>query len=235
MKLLKNQNPGGSNRLLQNDEYGIAQFLRDYPGMTLTPSREPGIIINGAFSFSAKSDDGNSILDFYHLKILISMDFPYTVPLVFELDEKIPRDADHHVNPDNSLCLGSPLRLKMILSKYKTMSGFADKILVPYLYSVSHQRLFGGKLMADELAHGKEGIANEYSKLFHLHTSEQISAALQILGTKKRIANKLPCPCNCGKLYGRCKYQKVLEEYRPLADRRWFREHSKNLGGFSSN
>jgi hypothetical protein len=71
--------------------------------------------------------------------------------------------------------------------------------------------------------------------MFGLTSAEQISAALKILGTKKRIANKMPCPCSSGKSYSRCKCQKVLERYRQLASRRWFKEHAKDLGGFIDN
>lgn len=235
MKLKKNQNLGANNRLSYNQRYGIVQFLKDYPGMAISPSRNPETVIQGSFLFSAKLDGGISISDSYHILIKISTRFPNLVPTVYELDEKIPRDAEHHVNSDNTLCLGSPLRLKLILSRNPTLLGFADNILVPYLYSISHQRFFGGKLLADELAHGEEGIINEYSILFGLNTSDQIIAALKILGTKKRIANKLPCPCMCGKLYTHCKYQKILEKYRLLANRKWFREYSKNLGGFKGD
>lgn len=233
MKSQRNQNLGEGNKISQSKKYGIVQFLDDYPGMYISPSRETGMVIKGTFSFSAKLGEGITISDSYHLKLSVPSNFPNSVPKVVELDGRIPRDAEHHVNPDNTLCLGSPLRLKLILSKNSTLIGFADKILVPYLYSISHQQLQGGLLLADELAHGEEGIVIEYGKMFGLTSAEQIGAALQILGTKKRIANKMPCACNSGKLYSRCKCQKVLERYRPLARRKWFREHAKNLGGFT--
>jgi len=233
MKLLKNQNPGNEVKLLKNDKYGIVQFLNDYPKMVIVPSREDGLIFNGMFSFSAGQTGSLTITDDYHLKIIIPDSFPKTIPVVYELDNKIPRDGKHHINPDDTLCLGSPLRLKFILSKSKSLVRFADKILVPFLYSMSHQRLVGGELPADELEHGEDGIIRDYFELLKLNSPEQIRMALLLLGTRKRVANKKLCPCNCGKRYGKCKYRKVLEEFRCLANRGWFRNHARNLGDYN--
>lgn len=233
MKLLRNQNLGKDDKLLQNAMYNVVQFLIDYPKMAIVPSREDGLIISGMFTFSASQNGSLTISDEYHLKIHISNMFPKTIPVVYELDDKIPRDGKHHINPDDTLCLGSPLRLKMILSKSKSIVGFAEKILVPYLYSMSHQRIVGGNLPANELEHGEAGILRDYYELLKLNSPEQIRMALLILGTRKRVANKKICPCNCGNSYGRCKYRKVLEEYRCLANRGWFRNHARNLGDYN--
>lgn len=202
--------------------------------MSIVPSNINGIMTKGRFLFSAKPVDGVEITDSYNIKIIVPHLFPRDVPLVYELDRKIPRDGKHHINPNDTLCLGSPLRLKFILSNYETLVDFAEKILVPYLYAMSHQHTFGGNLPAHELAHGEEGIVKDYNELLKLKTPEQIKAALGLLGIKKRIANKKLCPCNCGKRYGICKYRFVLEQYRNLASRGWFKYHSKNLGGINN-
>jgi hypothetical protein len=218
---------------MQNDRYDIVQFLNDYPKMSIVPSRKDGLVISGMFSFSASQAGSITISDEYHLKIIMSDMFPKEIPVVYELDNKIPRDGKHHINPDDTLCLGSPLRLKLTLSKSKYLIAFAEKILVPFLYSMSHQRKVGGNLPADELEHGEDGIIRDYYELLKLNSSKQIRMALLLLGIRKRVANKKLCPCNCGKRYGRCKYRKVLEEYRYLANRGWFRNHYRNLGDYN--
>lgn len=233
MKSLKNQNPGKENKLLGNKRYDIMQFLIDYPKMSIVPSREDGLEISGIFSFSASQDGSITISDEYHLRIIIPDMFPMSLPVVYELDNKIPRDGKHHINPDKTLCLGSPLRLKLTLSKNKSIVIFTEKIVVPFLYAISHQRIVGGNLPADELEHGVDGIISDYCDLLKLETTEQIRRALLLLGTRKRVANKKLCPCNCGKRYGRCKYRIVLEEFRYLANRGWYRNHARNLGGYN--
>jgi len=211
------------------DCFGIAQFLNDYVGMSLIPSRKSGIFLQGSFSFVAKPVTGLKLSDTYYLRIMVSNQFPKVIPSVIELDKKIPRDGKHHINPDDTFCLGSPLRLRITLSKYPSLIGFAEKILVPYLYAMTYERMFPGKLPADELAHGDEGIITDYKDILKLKTPEQIRSALKLLGVKRRIANKKNCPCSCGKRYGECKYRYILEQYRYTANRGWFREHSRNF------
>ena len=218
------------------DKYGIEKFMIDYPDMYISPSREPGIIMQGIFAFTATPVDGIKMTDKYNLKITIPEIFPKEVPKVNELNNKIPRDGNHHINQhDDTLCLGSPLRLKMILYSNPTLVGFAENILVPFLYAMTHERFFPGNLPADELEHGEEGILHDYYELFKLESPKQVYAALRILGLKKRIANKEPCPCNCGKRYGNCNYNKRLEKFRLLATKGWFRNHADNLGGIITN
>jgi hypothetical protein len=216
------------NKFKSND---IQQFLTDYHGMSLAPSRNDDLVLIGIFTFSANFQTGNSLVDSYNLRIVVPSLFPKEIPIVTELDRKIPRDNKHHINEtDDTLCLGSPLRLLFKLSKNPSLTGFGENILVPYLYAISHQRLYGGKLPADELAHGAEGIINDYCDLLKLKTPEQIRSALKLLGTKRRLANKKPCPCNCGSRYGKCAYRFILEKYRHIANRRLFIEQIVRIG-----
>src|ERR1051326_5548167 len=94
---------------------------------------------------------------------------------------------------------GSPLRLMLELSRRPTLTGFAEECLIPYLFAISHKLRFGGPLPFDELQHGTPGILSDYRELFGLETPGQAQHALTLLGMKKRRANKLPCPCACGK------------------------------------
>lgn len=152
-------------------------------------------------------------------------DFPSGVPKVKELAGKIPRDGKHHVNPDDTLCLGSPLRLRMLIRDEPTLSGFASNCMVPYLYWISTKRFAVG-----ELAHGDAGIMADYMTLFGLSDPRQIIPALELLGMKKRIANKRPCPCNCGVRLGRCNIRFALNRFRSVAPRSWFRAHIRSFG-----
>ncbi len=94
----------------------IEQFLRDYPGMSLAPSRSTALTLKGRFSFQEKSKQGPEISDSFDLIIKVPSTFPHTLPDVIEFGNKIPRDGKHHVNPDGTLCLGSPMRLLLFIS-----------------------------------------------------------------------------------------------------------------------
>lgn len=198
--------------------------------MSLGPSRDSSIVLKGVFSFSAKFNGGTEITDSYQLEIAIPAVFPRAIPIVKEIGRRIPRDGKHHVNRDNTLCLGSPLRLMQKISEKPSLVGFSEKCLVPYLYAVSNKLQNGGGFAFSELAHGESGIIVDYLDLLGLKKREQVINALKLLGVKRRIANKKPCPCECGRRLGRCSFHRKLNSYRNITPRSWFRAHASNIG-----
>ena len=198
--------------------------------MSIGPSRNSGMVLKGSLLFSATPKGGKKIIDSYQIEITIPAAFPRVLPSVKETGGKIPRDGKHHVNSDKTLCLGSPLRLLHKISIKPTLVGFAENCLVPYLYAVSNKLQNGEDFSFGELAHGEKGIVEDYMELFRFKTRSQVNNALILLGTKRRRANKQPCPCGCGKSLGRCRFHWTLNVYRKLASRSWFKTHQKNLG-----
>jgi hypothetical protein len=206
----------------------LSQFLRDYPGMSTAPCSDTGVCLRGKFWFKASVSSGDEIDDSYKLEIVVSDKFPQALPKVKETGGKIPRDGNFHVNPDGTLCLGSPLRLLRKVHSSPSLTGFADKCLVPYLYAVSYKLMHGGDFVFGELAHGDQGIVDDYSVMLGLKEKHQIQRAIQLLGIKKRIANKKLCPCGCGKRLGACPFHHKLNEFRKMAPVSWFKAHALN-------
>lgn len=207
---------------------GLIEFLADYPGMSLQPARNDETVIRGQFHFNANGS-GKSIEDTFELEILINRIFPSAIPEVKETAGKIPKTGDYHVNPDETLCLGSHLRLKKELFEAPDLVSFTENCLVPYLFNVSIKLRSGGEFVTGELAHGTAGIINDYMEMFGLSTPAQIVYALELLGTKKSIANKKMCPCNCGLQLGRCPVHHRLNAFRPTAPRSWFSKHARDV------
>ena len=212
-------------------DIGLGTFLSEYPNMSVevTTDGSTDIILSGSFDFAAKFKNEPEVHDSYSLEIRVPINFPAAVPRAKELAGKIPRDGKHHINPDDTLCLGSPLRLKLLIRDEPTLTGFASNCLVPYLYWITTKKFAVG-----ELAHGDAGIIADYMTLFKLNDPKQIIPALKILALKKRLANKMPCPCGCSVRLGRCEKRFILNQYRKIAARRWFRDHIKTLGKKSS-
>lgn len=206
----------------------LSQFLSDYPGMSTAPCSDAGVCLRGKFRFKANTPGCDEIDDSYRLEIFIPDKFPRALPTVKENGGKIPRDGNFHVNPDGTLCLGSPLRLLNKVHRVPSLSNFADKCLVPYLYAVSYKLEHGGDFVFGELAHGYQGIVDDYSVLLGLKERHQITRAIQLLGIKKRLANKRPCPCECGKKLGACPFHHKLNEFRKMAPVSWFKAHALN-------
>ena len=206
----------------------LSQFLKDYPGMSTAPCSDAGVYLSGKFRFKASLCGNDEIEDSYNLGIFILDKFPKVLPEVVEKDGKIPRNGDFHVNPDGTLCLGSPLRLLKKVNSAPYLAGFTDKCLVPYLYAVSYKLRYGGDFVFGELAHGDQGIVDDYSSMLGLQERHQITQAIQLLGVKKRIANKRPCPCGCGERLGACPFHHKLNEFRQMAPVSWFKAHTLN-------
>ncbi|MDD2318586.1 MAG: hypothetical protein PHO83_00885 [Geobacteraceae bacterium] len=206
--------------------YNLGQFLKDYPGMSIRPYRGDGFVIRGTFNFCGTPPNGIQICDSYELEIMVPTLFPKAIPTVKELSRKIPRDGKHHVYNDETLCLGSPLHLMKKIAERPTLTDFVETCLVPYLYAVTNKLQNGGDFVFSELAHGVDGIINDYMDMFGLKSKASVLKAIELLGFKRRVANKLSCPCNCGKRLGSCVFHKKLNGFRNIASRSWFRMHS---------
>lgn len=203
------------------------QFIDDYPGMRLWPQPGLDLGIRGRFAFSVHSPEVPEVTDEYELSVIVPVAFPREIPRVRETAGRIPADGKHHRNLDGTLCLGSPLRLLVNMSKNPTLVGFAESCLIPYLYAMSRNLKEGIPFPFGELQHGKPGELTDYAELFGLKTPDQARMAVQLLGMKENHANKQPCPCGCGKILGRCEFRERLSQMRALAPMDWFRKVAK--------
>jgi len=207
---------------------GLHEFLNDYPGMSLQPTRSDETKIRGHFHFQAKGAH-KAIEDTFEIEILVHKTFPSEIPKVREIAGKIPKTGDYHVNPDGTLCLGSHLRLKKALFDMPDLNSFAEECLVPHLFNVSIKLRDGGGFVTGELAHGTAGIIHDYMEMFGLRMPAQVVYALELLGVKKQLANKRTCPCGCGLRLGRCPTHRRLNAFRPAAARSWFSKHARDV------
>ena len=210
--------------MVWSDTLGLREFLREQPRMAVRPAARSGLVLKGQFEFTGQSAQHGELRDAFQLAIVIPHGYPRELPVVTETGGRIPRNGDFHVNPDGSLCLGSPLGLLLKASRNPTLSGYVKKCVVPYLFAVSYKLQHGGPMLFGELAHGTPGELQDYVDLFSLKRPDQAKRALEMLGMKKRRANKLPCPCGCGKRLGKCRFNYRITEFRKLASRVWFRE-----------
>ena len=204
--------------------------MADYPLMTFRPRAEKFPVLCGRFTFAARHRVAGEIEDSFELEIEIPTRFPDELPRVTEVGGRIPREADNHVNrSDGTLCLGSPLRLRLLLAEDPTLTGFAEKCLVPFLFAQAQRPTRSGGFAFGELDHGLPGMLDDYVALFGLKEFQQAVEALRLLGTKKRGANKQPCPCGCRLRLGRCRFNVRLAKFRRVASRSWFRREREEI------
>jgi hypothetical protein len=207
---------------------GLEEFLRAFPLMAVRPVPEYLVTLVGEFEFVAQYNS-ETVQDTYELMICVPFGFPRAVPSVLELGGRIPRLASFHMNSDGTLCLGSPLRLLECLSRSESVYGFTLDCLIPYLFAISKRLRQGSEFIFGELAHGAEGVLNDYRGLFGLTEKGDVLAASSALTMKKRLANKKPCPCGCQRRLGRCAFNAKIRAFRAKASRAWFKMHYHEL------
>lgn len=203
---------------------GLKEFLSTYPNIRLIDVDADKIKLEGEYRLKAQLVGSQLIDRTFSLRLVCLSDYPSTLPTVYDLTDYFPRDQDFHTYSDGSFCLGSDLKIKSILTSDSSLINFFEKVVVRFLYAVSHRIEFGN-FPYGELAHGEKGLIDDYSELFRVDGKASVLQALKALGLRKRVANKLPCPCGCNKRLGSCKYRFFLNEFRGIERRFWFREH----------
>lgn len=210
------------------DQIGLGEFLSQHPSLRVTCIDGEKIIIEGIFGIYAQIQGYDLIEDSYRLRITLTKNFPNDLPKVFEIGGRIPDDDNHHINPnEKSLCLGSTLKLKLMLSQQPTIVYFGNQILTPFLYSISY-KLKHGTFPYGELQHGEAGLIQDYEQIFGVKGKQSVMLVLKALGIRKRLANRLPCACGCGQALRKCDFRFILNSFRGKVKRRWFLTHLRD-------
>ena len=210
------------------ERYGLSEFLYNNRGLRLKELSSQGLILEGLYNINAQMDGYELVSETVNLRIQFDKSYPKEIPKVVELDSKIPRSPDYHVNAaDDTCCLGSNLRLLDEINRNPNIDNYFSVCVNPFFYSVLH-KIKHGVFPYGELAHYEEGLVQDYEELFNIKGKENVILLLKALSKRERLANKLPCPCNCGCLLGKCNFRNQLAEWRTKAKRRWYLKHLKD-------
>src|SRR6185436_6403906 len=126
------------------DELELYRQFQDlslsYPKLRLQKAGKGPWFARGKLGFSKESSK-HAITDEYIVEILVPEKYPEAHPITREVGNRIPKDFHH--NPDDSLCLGVPIAVKLKFRREPTLLGFVNNCVVPYLYSFSYKSKFG--------------------------------------------------------------------------------------------
>lgn len=81
------------------------------------------------------------------------------------------------------------------------------------------------EFIGGELDHNREGILDDFCELLGLDSRNEGALAIEMIGLRKRVANKKRCPCSCGKRLGKCSLHYKINEFRNVMPRSKFRTH----------
>lgn len=206
-------------------KWRVDELLEKYSGLRLTPTRSQGLKLAGPIAFTAQPRDLGPITDEYHVEISVSPEFPRAVPAVRETAKRIP--PSYHTLTDGTLCLGSPMRLRMIASESRSLTRFVDRCVIPYLYGRSYFEKHG-TMPFGELAHGDDGILQDLAAIFGVNGRADPGEFVRLAALRRREANKHSCPCGSGRRLGRCHNRRV-NHLRGRLGRSWFRASLASL------
>lgn len=202
----------------------VDDLLNAWPGLRRVPStRADATVLEGRLEFVLEPPGFPRIEDCYSVCIEVPLSPTDSVPEVFETGRRIPRDADHHVNPNGALCLGSPWRVQQLLGRPVSLVALVERCVVPFLYAATWRAQGNNEYPFAELPHGRAGLLDDYSSMLGVERSAAVLQALEALARRRREANKLSCPCGCRVRLGRCRYRFVLDNLRQGVTRSSFR------------
>lgn len=209
----------------------VERFLLEYSEFSIKPTVNDYLVLSGEIKRSIRFKEYEPLEISYSLTILIPADYPFNLPIVYENKNQIEKISSNHINPDGSFCLGSPIRLKLVLKKSVDFKAFFESCVLPYLYAVTINQENGQGFVFGELEHGNEGLVSDFKNLFHLQTEENIYQMLKVLANKKKRANKMDCPCGCSKRVTQCKYFDYVIKMRKTFPRKEWEWQYKLIGG----
>jgi hypothetical protein len=211
----------------QFSRWELDKILWAYPGLSLRPFVNGVVRLSGRLVFVADADGLPRIADVYEVEITAPPGFPRDLPVVKETAGRIPKSF--HTNGDGSLCLGSPVRLRLTICRQPTLLGFLERCVIPFLYGFSYREKHG-VLPFGELDHGSKGLRHDFAELFGLENHDAVTGMVECASIKKRDANKRPCPCGSGRRLGKC-HNRRINALRKQLGRSWFREQCLALAG----
>ncbi|UTC63746.1 hypothetical protein E4O00_07285 [Treponema sp. OMZ 788] len=110
------------------------------------------------------------------LKLVMDHNYPHVLPKVFDVDDAVKYD---HKFQDNSLCLATPIDIRLRLLSSKNISDYIDDFLIPYFISYKYWEQSGKKIdIYGDRSHGKKGIIESLADFFNLDCNDEITIRL---------------------------------------------------------
>lgn len=184
----------------------IAELLARYPGLRLVPSGSMTLRVEGTLRFCANGTKTEVIEDGYEVRIEAPKTFPERMALAWETGGRIP--SDYHKLTNGALCLGSRVRLRLQMGGSPSLLRFVERCVIPYLYGYSYSVKYGAPPFG-ELAHGEFGSLQDLAGLLGVEDLDVAFRYCTLAATKRRRANKQPCPCGSRRRLGRCHSRRV--------------------------
>lgn len=168
-----------------------------FANLSISEKPNQAYCIDGNLGFSANVN-GEVIREDYDISTIVSPEYPTILPATYEIGGKL--DKSFHVNPDDTLCLGTPLEKKMKFAEEPTLLGYFENLVIPFFISA---KLASMGRQVEQHDHGGMGILKFYCQLFGISDMFTAKSFLRLLA-KGKCSKKKHCPCNSGRRLKNC-------------------------------
>ncbi|WP_127718245.1 hypothetical protein [Halobacteriovorax sp. HLS] len=151
----------------------------------------------------------------YSIKIEIPDDYPKSVPLVYELEGKIPRIPDRHINYDNTCCLFAPPERWEQWPLGTGIDVLLSGAVKQFFFSQAYFNRTG-EWPFGEWLHGDVGVVQFYFERLNISSIQKLKQLL-IAYPYRTPPRGWNCPCGSHRPYEDChwKYMKPLIDILP--------------------
>ncbi len=150
--------------------------------------------------------------DTYEIEIYPSKEFPKRFPILFEVGNKIPKNADWHINPDGSCCLTVPPKEIIACKNGISLSQFIKNWVIPFLANQTHRRI-EGYYINGEYAHGILGLLEYYQEIMLTKDIKKIVELISMIFKIRKPKQTSICFCGSKNKFRKCHreaYEKIL-------------------------
>lgn len=187
-----------------------------YPGLHIT--EEYGFVLVRGF-LSVKIPGVEREMDNFLIEIIFPRDYPKNIPIVREIEGKLPKIADRHFTNRETACLFFRDARHEYLPLEATFEYFMERIVINFfVWQIDYDATNGNPSMKG-MAHNTAGVLEYYFRVTGIAKVSVVKKFLQYLCSKK-IRPTWQCYCKSGKKLRDCHYGFIKDWQKKIISRR---------------
>lgn len=201
------------------------ELLVHFPGLYKFSKYKRGYSIRG--SLDLVDPDNGKVWDVYEVRILVSPNYPRTIPTLIETGKKIERIDDLHIDENGVCCLAPRVEEFLILGYQYNLADFIKKLVIPFLANQKLISLGEKSWNIGEYSHFGQGVLEYYKEKLGISSMEHVLSCIRYLSGSYKLGRNDPCFCNGDKKFKDC-HQKKLYLFSKI-DKNIFAQDLKDI------
>ena len=181
---------------------GARVLAENYPSLHALKF-ERSVAVAGTFRLA----EGDVPIEDFLVHVELPPTYPIGLPVALEMGGRIPRDENHQVNKDGTLCVGLPEELWLRYDGRLPMEVYLPGPLRDYFVGVSSM-LRGKGWPYGEWGHGARGLREFYGQYIDTERAGAVAEFVAMIA-EGRVKGHVLCPCGSEKESRRCHLPKM--------------------------